>query len=251
MSDSTPSNTETVTPKRASSTAMIITLGGVAMLSGLLVVLTWQLTLGPINENKRIMIEKAIFQVLPKGTKKQSYIINENGLSTVVDAKGLAKDTLQFFAAYDDNNSLVGIAASSAAQGYADSVQLLYGYEPACQCIRGFSIIKMAETPGLGDKILTDKNFLASFDALDASLNSDHSALANNIVTVKNGTKKNAWEIDAISGATITSNAVGKAINIGAQKLIPAIDKVLGEIQSFPEQNTTIAASVETASKKD
>ena len=215
-------------PERASSLAMIITLGTVAMLSGLLVVLTWQLTLNPIKKNQRIMIEKAIFHVVPGAQSRQSYTITDQGL-----VQALQKNGLQFYAAYDEQGQLKGIAAEAGSQGYADMVRLLYGYDPSCECIRGFSIIKMAETPGLGDKILTDKNFLANFDALDARLNSDQSALENSIVTVKSGSKNNPWEIDAISGATITSQAVGKAINKGAEQLLPKLQAYLPQLKTL------------------
>ncbi|MDX2505479.1 MAG: FMN-binding protein [Gammaproteobacteria bacterium] len=219
-----------LTPKRASSLAMIITLGSVAMISGLLVVITWQLTLNPIRENQRIMIEKAIFQVIPGARSRQSYTITDKGLE-----KDLQKKGLQFYAVYNDQGQLLGVAAEAAAQGYADLVRLLYGYDHKCECIRGFSIIKMAETPGLGDKILTDNHFLANFDALDAQLNYDQSALKQAIVTVKHGSKNNPWEIDAISGATITSKAVGKAINQGAQKLLPRLQAVLPQLETKGE----------------
>jgi len=219
---------------RASSLSMIITLGGIAMLSGLLVVLTWQLTLAPIQENQRIMIEKSIFQVIPGAVQRQSYTLTEKGLElfdaqTPAKKKNLTKkksensSSLKFYAAYDAQGQLKGIAAEAAAQGYADMVRLLYGYDPQCECIRGFSIIKMTETPGLGDKILTDNNFLDNFAALDARLSPDKKTLSNAIITVKHGSKKNPWEIDAISGATITSKAVGKAINQGAEQLLPKL----------------------------
>jgi electron transport complex protein RnfG len=88
----------------------------------------------------------------------------------------------------------------------------------------------MRETPGIGDKIITDKEFVANFKALDAKLNKELSALANEVKTVKHGTKTNPWQIDAIAGATITSRAVGKAINDSAQallpRLIPNLDKL-------------------------
>ncbi|MFK5986241.1 MAG: RnfABCDGE type electron transport complex subunit G [Pseudomonadota bacterium] len=212
--------------KQTSSIAMISTLGTVAMLSGLLVVLTWQLTLEPIRENQRIMIEKAIFQVLPEASQRRSYTLTEKGLEI-----GLQKTGLQFYAVFNDTNKLQGVAAQSAAQGYAGMVRLLYGYDYLCECIRGFSIIQMSETPGLGDKILTDKSFLASFNSLDARVNADNTALENDIVTVKHGSKVNGWEIDAISGATITSKAVGKAISQSAKKLIPAIQKYLSQLK--------------------
>lgn len=236
--------THTDPPKRASSLAMIITLGGVAMLSGLLVVLTWQLTLAPIQENQRIMIEKAIFQVIPGAQQRQSYMLTENGLEQFnaqekkTRKKGAAKSALKFYAAYDAHGQLKGIAAESAAQGYADMVRLLYGYDPQCQCIRGFSIIKMAETPGLGDKILVDESFLNNFNALDASLSYDKKTLRNPIITVKHGSKSNPWEIDAISGATITSKAVGKAINQGAGQLLPKLYPYLQQLQSDSSFNS-------------
>jgi electron transport complex protein RnfG len=42
------------------------------------------------------------------------------------------------------------------------------------------------------------------------------------------------WEIDAIAGATITSRAVGKAINDTAQALLPRIAPRLPELQQKP-----------------
>lgn len=232
--------TQTVNTNQSSSLSMLITLGGIAMLSGLLVVLTWQLTLAPIQENQRVMIEKAIFQVIPGAVQRQSYALSDEGLELInPKQKKLKKSEMKLYAAYDDQGQLKGIAAESAAQGYADMVRLLYGYDPECECIRGFSIIKMAETPGLGDKILVDKNFLANFDALDARLNADKSALQNPIITVKSGSKKNPWEIDAISGATITSKAVGKAINLGAEKLLPKLSTHLEKLKQMQVVATT------------
>ena len=55
--------------------------------------------------------------------------------------------------------------------------------------------------------------------------------MANAIVTVKHGTKNKPWEIDAISGATITSRAVGKAINDAAQILLPRIGANLDKLK--------------------
>ncbi len=231
--------TESIAIKRASSLSMIVTLGGVAMLSGLLVVLTWQLTLAPIQENQRIMIEKAIFQVVSDATQRRTYILTDEGIEDVSSMQKnqkqqkLKKAGIKFYAAYNEQGQLKGIAAEAAAQGYADMVRLLYGYDPQCQCIRGFSVIKMTETPGLGDKILTDEIFLASFDALDARLSADKKTLKNAIVTVKHGSKKNPWEIDAISGATITSKAVGKAINQGAAQLLPKLSPFLQQLQQL------------------
>jgi electron transport complex protein RnfG len=235
IQNKTAADTEPV--KQTTSIRMIVTLGLVAMFSGLLVVLTWQLTYAPIRENQRIMIETAIFKVVPGAVKREVFYMTEQGVIREADYNSIkisnSSEHIRFYAAYNHQNQLQGIAAEGAAQGYADMVKLLYGYQPSCRCIRGFSIIKMAETPGLGDKILTDSQFLANFDALSADTNTEQTALIHDIVTVKSGSKTRPWEIDAISGATITSNAVGKAINQSAQNLIPKIQKYLTQISVY------------------
>ncbi|MCU7933073.1 MAG: FMN-binding protein [Candidatus Thiodiazotropha sp. (ex Codakia rugifera)] len=200
---------------------MIRTLMGIAMLSGFLVVLTYQLTKPMIEENQRRAIEAAVFQVIPGAVARKDFVINESGV-VAVTAENPAKGLL-IYAGYDSEGRLKGIAAKAAAQGYADMIYLLYGYDPVCQCIRGIKVLKLAETPGLGDKIITDPNFVANFDALETRLADDGKTLANEIVTVKHGTKQHPWEIDAISGATISSKAVGKALNQSAQQLLPGI----------------------------
>jgi electron transport complex protein RnfG len=48
---------------------------------------------------------------------------------------------------------------------------------------------------------------------------------------VKHGTKQNAWEIDAISGATVTCKAVGKGIQQSAQKLLPLLVPHISTLQ--------------------
>jgi electron transport complex protein RnfG len=89
----------------------------------------------------------------------------------------------------------------------------------------------MTETPGLGDKIIKDPAFLANFDALQARVSPEGRGLEQAIVTVKHGTKTDPWQIDAISGATVTSNAVGKALNKSAQALAPLVQQHLNAFE--------------------
>jgi electron transport complex protein RnfG len=213
---------------------MIRTLMGIAMLSGFLVVLTYQLTKPIIAENQRRAIEAAVFQVIPGAVSRRDFSVNESGL-VAVTPDNQAIGTL-IYAGYDSEGALKGIAAKAAAQGYADMIHLLYGFDPACECIRGIKVLKLAETPGLGDKIITDADFVANFDALEAKLDDQGEGLANEIVTVKHGTKQNPWEIDAISGATISSKAVGKALNQSSMQLLPQLMPHLDELTKAPPQ---------------
>ncbi len=208
--------------------SMIRTLGGIAMLSGFLVVLVYQITKPMIEENQRRAIEAAVFQVIPGAVMRRDFFIDAEGIRVADDAP---TDATRIYAGYDGEGRLKGIAARAGAQGYADMIYLLYGYDPACECIRGIKVLKLAETPGLGDKIITDPAFRANFDALDARLDAGGEALAHPIVTVKHGTKRHPWEVDAISGATISAKAVGKALNNSAQALLPLLVPRLDELE--------------------
>ncbi len=218
-------------PPMPSATAMIRTLGGIAMLSGFLVVLVYQLTKPMIEENQRRAIEQAVFQVIPGAVRRVDFVVGDNAV--VVAGPDAPEGTL-VYAGYDAQGQLKGIAAKAGAVGYADMIHLLYGYDPQCHCISGIKVLKLAETPGLGDKIITDQDFVANFSALDAGLSGDGTALANPIVTVKHGSKRNPWEIDAISGATVSSKAVGKALNRSARALLPKLVPQVNEMTPPP-----------------
>ena len=223
-------------PAPASPTAaMIRTLGLVSAICGLIIVGAYQSTYDAVAANKRIATERAVFKVIPAAKSIAEYVaLPAGGIEPRVGAgdTAITPGAVKFFAAYDEGGKLAGIAAEGTAKGYADTVRIMFGYSPDCQCVVGIGVVNMRETPGIGDKIITDKEFLANFKALDAKLNKELSALVNEVKTVKHGTKTNTWQIDAIAGATITSRAVGKAINDSAQALLPRLVPNLDKLAS-------------------
>ncbi|MDX9995857.1 MAG: FMN-binding protein [Rhodocyclaceae bacterium] len=203
--------------------AMIRTLGLVAALCGLIIVSAYQGTYDAVQENKRIAVERAVFKVIPSAQSIVEYVAPPSGTPQKVGAGGTAPaGSIRFYAGYDKDGHLAGIAAEGAAKGYADTVRILFAWDPAKATITGFGVVSSRETPGIGDKIVVDKDFLANFP-LAAPLSDDRMVLAHEIRTVKHGSKTQPWEIDAIAGATITSRAVGKAINEAAQALVPRL----------------------------
>lgn len=211
-----------------STGAMIRALGGVALISGLLIVMVYQWTMPTITQYRKQALERSVLKVIPDATTIKPFVVNDEGM---VPAEAARKSGLQVYVGYDAAGNLKGIAAEGAGQGYADVIRLLYGYSPECECITGISIVSSKETPGFGDKLVTDAAFNANFKALDARLNADKTGLANPIVTVKHGTKRHPWEIDAISGATVSSRGVGKAINDSAQKVLPQVARHMNELK--------------------
>lgn len=220
-------------PQATPATSLLKTLGLVSSVCGLIIVGAYQGTYDAAAANRRLALERTVFKVIPAAKSMTEWQATPQGIKPV-GGEAIA-GAVKFYAAYDAEGRLAGIAAEGAAKGYADTVRILYGYSPACQCLTGFGLVASKETPGIGDKIVTDKAFLENFKALDVKLNAELSALANEVKAVKHGTKSNPWQIDAIAGATVTSRAVGKAINDSAQlllpKLVPELEK-LGKKES-------------------
>ena len=221
-------------PQMTPPVAMVRTLGLIAALCGAIIVAAYQGTFDAVQRNKRIAVERAVFKVIPDAQSIVEYLATPQGEITKLGAGGTAPaGAIRFYAGYDGAGRLAGIAAEGVAKGYADNVRILFAWHPGTRQITGFSVVAARETPGIGDKVSKDRAFLANFP-LAAEVAPDGKALAHEIRTVKHATKMQPWEIDAIAGATITSRAVGKAINDTAQALLPRIAPRLSELQEKP-----------------
>lgn len=91
------------------------------------------------------------------------------------------------------------VIAATSPSGYGGDVQIAIGIKDGV--ITGFDVVSNSETAGLGSRC-TDDEFTSQFDGKP--------------VTQLEYTKTGATEpnqIDAISGATITTNAVTQAVN--------------------------------------
>ena len=214
------SPSETIQPE--GSAKMLRAMVGIGIFCALMIVLTFEGTLPRIEKNKAEALEKAIFQVLPQAVSKQTFQLKDKSISVVNEGTSDKEVTL-LHAGYDDNGELIGVAVEASGLGFADVIRILYGYDPEKQVINGFHVLESKETPGLGDKIEKDADFLANFDALDSSLKEDHQSLKNAIEPVKKGAKTNPWEIEGITGATISSRAIGNIIGFSADRWVPVI----------------------------
>ncbi|MEL7118599.1 MAG: FMN-binding protein [Bacteroidota bacterium] len=216
------SNVQTIqAPVKIGSGKMLRAMVGIGIACALMIVLTYEGTLPLIEKNKAEALEKAIFKVLPGTVTKQTFKLDENNVFTKIE--GEEKEASLVYAGYDDEGKLVGLALEASGMGFADVLKILYGYNPEKQQVIGFYVLESKETPGLGDKIEKDPVFLSNFDGLDVALNDDLSALKNTVASVKSGEKENAWEVDAITGATISSRAIGNIISESTSLWVPLL----------------------------
>jgi electron transport complex protein RnfG len=192
---------------------MIRFLGVLSLICGVLIVGVKVSTDSRIRLNQETILSESLAQLMPGMQKQVVYEIEPNGELKIATGQEGGK---RLFAGFDGQGKLLGVVLEASERGYADIISAMYAYSPQSKTITGLSIVEMRETPGLGNKIGSDPDFLANFKALDAS---------HPIATVKHGTKKNPWEIDAISGATISSRAVGRLLAASVKEMAPIIER--------------------------
>jgi electron transport complex protein RnfG len=190
--------TETPAP---SSLRLVLTLAIAGLISGIAIIGIYESTLPTITANKARELREAVFKVLP-GVSRMQPLAYRNG--ELVVAPELAPGEQAVYGGYNEQGGFVGYAIPGAGPGFQDTIALLYGYTPQEKLVRGMEVLESRETPGLGDKIYKDADFVSSFGAL---------SIVPEIVAVKQGKKSRANEIDAITGATISSKAVVRIIN--------------------------------------
>jgi len=216
-----------VQQERTSAWSMYRAIVGIGAFCALLIVTVFQATEGRIADNKARFLKSAVAQVLPASRSTIEVNLDANG--TLVAATEPAD--VPVFLGYNEQGELVGAVITAQGMGYQDNITVLYSYSFDLEAIVGFKVLESRETPGLGDKVEIEPHFLANFDALDARLNNDGTVLVNAIVTVKEGEKTEPWQLDGITGATITSDAIGAILNQGSSYWLPALERDAREFQ--------------------
>ncbi len=183
------------------SLRLVLTLAIAGLISGIAIIGVYELTLPTITENKARELREAVFKVLP-GVSQMQPLVYRDG--TLVATTEPSADEPVVYGGYDDGGDFVGYAIPGAGPGFQDTIGLLYGYDASSRQVLGMEVLESRETPGLGDKIYKDLEFVANFDGLSVD---------PTIVAVKKGTKTGPNEVDAITGATISSKAIVRIIN--------------------------------------
>jgi electron transport complex protein RnfG len=221
--------TENLKTQPSGSSRMIATMGSVGLIAGVLLVATFQITFPFIEANRAELLERSIFEVIPNATQKAVYTKTEADKLVLLGEQD--ESPFRLYTAYDDRNKLRGVAIEAQGLGFQDVLRIIYGYSPDCECIVGMKVLESKETPGLGDKIEKDARFRANFDALDVRLTPDENQLLNPVVLVKKGQKTEKWQVEAITGATISSRAIATIINQSSQTIVPLIRKNIGILE--------------------
>lgn len=223
---------ETSATVKAGSTSRIYAVVlSVGVLCSLAIVTTYEVTRPVIAGNRIAQLRRAILDVIPDADSIAAFKFDEKAgkFSQVPEATG---DAELVYAGFDTSGEVMGIAIAAQGTGYQDAIRLLYGYVPQTQSVVGIRVLESRETPGLGDRIETDDHFLNNFALLDVRMRGDGERLEHEIEFVKPGAKTEAWQIDGISGATISSRAVAEMIRGSTNLWVPRIHRNQSQIRA-------------------
>ncbi len=196
-----------------SSMRMIMTLAVAGFFSGLILVCAYVFTLPIIERNKEEALQEAIYRVLPGCKKYDAMILAGGELKKQENASDRSVERI--FLGYNEAGSVIGFAIPASEPGFADVIRLIYGFNGTGKVIIGYEILDSKETPGLGDKIFKDKHFVSNFTSL---------AVDPDIEATKTGAKTKPNQVETITGATISSKAVIRALQKSITKWRAAID---------------------------
>jgi electron transport complex protein RnfG len=199
---------------RVSARTLLTTLGGAGALAGALLVFAFQATQPTILANKARELADAIGEVLQDPARWDTLYVVDGALRREVPAGTDARGLERVYLGYDATGRRIGFAVESGAAGFQDRIGLIFGYDAATGRLLGMKVLASTETPGLGDKIYKDTAFVAQFHGVAAPLRG-----------VKRGAGRgDSTEVDMITGATISSRAVIRAINDALTRLRPLLD---------------------------
>lgn len=157
----------------------IIVLVVICLVTTLALAGTYSVANPKIIENQKAAADEARVLVLPEGDSFTQY-----------DGK-LVDGVIDCYMA--DNGA--GMTVTAGAGGYGGTVEVMIGIDPN-GAITGVTVTNHSETPGLGTKAMTEE-YLSQYNGVSEVAGDDIRKDSN---------------IDAISGATLTSDAVYVAV---------------------------------------
>jgi len=177
-----------------------VTLAAIAAVCTALVAFTYQLTDERIAANEQAWLEQSLQPAL-SGVFFDSGVIESMLTVPAPHALPGSEDAI-IYRVYSGEAPVAALFVVSARDGYAGAIRLLVGVGVDGD-VTGVHVLAHRETPGLGDRIESGKSdWIRQFDGRSlADPTSDEWKI-----------KRDGGEFDQLTGASVTSRAVVKAV---------------------------------------
>ena len=177
----------------------------ITLVSGLLLGVVNDITAGPIAKQQAAAKEAAYKEVFADADTFETVSSGEDAdLEAYLDENGFkGQDINEVMLAKDSSGAEIGYAFTiTTKEGYGGDIQFAMGIQDD-GALNGISILSIGETAGLGMRATTD-DFKNQFKDRNVE----------KFTYTKTGATQDD-EIDALSGATITTNAMTNGVNAG------------------------------------
>ena len=184
---------------------MLVVLSTICGIAGFALSYLKMVTAGPIEEQVLTYVQgPAIQKVFAHADNSP---VADRKKFTLADGR-----TITVFPARKEGK-LIGVALENAGKGFGGAIGVMVAFNPANDTLVGIGVTTMKETPGIGT-VITEPRFADQF-----------AGKALNAV----GLKSQGGQIDAVSGATVSSGGAVTAVSNAAKvytELKPEILKV-------------------------
>ena len=199
---------------------LVVVLALVCIISALALALVNNLTEDRIIEQKRLVRLQAVAAALPRGDLQYD---NDPSKDTIKIPEWKEKDgSSRTIYLGKKHGKSVGAAFTSESEGYSGFITIMMGVDLEGK-LTGIEILKHAGTPGLGANITTasfKKQFVGKFRA---------GSPEDKLEAVKDRKATKHWEIEALTGATVSSRGVVQALNDGLTMFQKYRKRILSE----------------------
>ena len=176
----------------------------ITLVAGCLLGLVYEVTKAPIAKAKEADKQAAYQKVLPEADSFEAYAdFDEQSAASILQDAGYDADITEVAQAMDNNGSVIGYVISvTSHEAYAGDLSLSVGILND-GTVKGVEMLSISETAGLGMRANTD-----AFKDQFKDKNVDKFEYTKTGATADD-------QIDALSGATITTNAMTNGVNAG------------------------------------
>ena len=203
-----------VVAKDVRSWKLMAMMTGAGAIAGLLIVSAYTATLPRIEQHQGQVMQAAITEVLKAPARYDTLYLYNGALAKSVPAGTDTKKLEKVYLGHDGSGKRIGFAVSAAENGFQDLVTLMFGYDASAHKLIAMKVIGNKETPGLGNKIETDSEFVNGFVNAVAPING----------VKKDRGKTGPSDVVMITGATISSRAVIRIIDNAIARWQPLMD---------------------------
>ena len=190
--------------KESTFVGMVVSLFVITVVAGLSLGFVNDITVGPkaaAKLERKVNALKLVLEEFDNNPVEDIYMVTSEA----------AKDSVELYPAFKDGVFVGAAVVGSSEKGFSGLIKIMVGFKPDGS-IKNIVVLEQKETPGLGTKMKDDK-YIAQYRDVHPE--------SKDLRATKDG-----GEIDALTGATITTRAFSEAAQMAYEEYMKNMDNL-------------------------